>query len=94
MTCFKQAFANYLFQARFCALKISTINETKLVSGLAPIKYLEDLCDNLEMLFIVQSLHRKHQSKKSNGIAHLLYSCNNLRVPEVVRFRKLQNLKL
>ena len=61
VTCFKQACANDLFQARFCALKISTINETKLASGLAPIKYLGDLCDNLEMLFIVQSLHRKHQ---------------------------------
>ena len=28
------------------------------------------------------------------AIAHLLYSCNNLRVPEVVCFRKLQNIKL
>ena len=52
VTCFKQAFVNYLFQARFCALKISTINETKLAPRLAAIKYLEDLRDNnLDMLF-------------------------------------------
>ena len=52
MTIFNQAFANYLFQAGFCSLYISTINETKLAPRLAAIKYLEDLRDNnLDMLF-------------------------------------------
>ena len=35
----------HLFQASFCTLNISTINETKFVPGLAPIKNLANLCN-------------------------------------------------